>query len=161
MLLSYIVYVKTKREPKKNPMPYILLLMSLHIMWWDARKEDRFLKKNSLFATILYYYLAASNFFWSQSHAIGSYSGVSSRTNTPNPYNQHQQQQPIRNVGDECIGTSLQQNTLAPEAAHRPSLPGTTTDSTKTPIVSSVQCITSDVSTKTLQPCDECGATIV
>lgn len=36
------------------------------------------------------YFLAATNFFWTASHAIGTYSGVSSRTNTPNPYSGQQ-----------------------------------------------------------------------
>lgn len=35
--------------------------------------------------------LASSHFFWTASHAIGSYSAVSSRTNTPNPYCGQQQ----------------------------------------------------------------------
>lgn len=37
--------------------------------------------------------LVSSHFYWTASHAIGSYSAVSSRTNTPNPFSGQQQQQ--------------------------------------------------------------------
>ncbi|TMW45780.1 hypothetical protein DOY81_009141, partial [Sarcophaga bullata] len=46
---------------------------------------------------------STSNFYWTQSHAIGG-------------HHKHHDE-------DERIGTHLQQNTLAPEATHRPSLP--------------------------------------
>lgn len=130
---------------------------------------------------ITYECTAATNFFWTASHAIGTYSSVSSRTNTPNlPPNvqqqKHQQHQALdqheklnRNVRiqDECIGTSLQQNTLAPDAAHRPSLPAMTTDTLKAPIVqtkiteSALQDVGSDGCAKTVQPCDECGTSMM
>ncbi|KRG03930.1 uncharacterized protein Dmoj_GI19738, isoform G [Drosophila mojavensis] len=55
-----------------------------------------------------------ANFYWTQSHAIGG-----NERRTPLPHSQVQQ-----GLGqDERIGTNLQQNTLAPAATHRPSLP--------------------------------------
>lgn len=124
---------------------------------------------------------AATNFFWTASHAIGTYSSVSSRTNTPNlppsvQRQKHQQHQKVdqherlnRNVRiqDECIGTTLQQNILAPDAAHRPSLPAIATDTLKDPIVqtkivaSALQDVGRDGCAKTVQPCDECGASMM
>lgn len=55
-----------------------------------------------------------ANFYWTQSHAIGG-----NERRTPLPHSQFQ------TIGrqDERIGTNLQQNTLAPSATHRPSLP--------------------------------------
>ncbi|XP_017837043.1 PDZ and LIM domain protein Zasp isoform X8 [Drosophila busckii] len=51
-----------------------------------------------------------ANFYWTQSHAIGG-----NERRTPLPHSKFEQ--------DERIGTNLQQNTLAPAATHRPSLP--------------------------------------
>ncbi|XP_064547812.1 PDZ and LIM domain protein Zasp [Drosophila montana] len=60
-----------------------------------------------------------ANFYWTQSHAIGG-----NERRTPLPHSQMQAQSQSQ-VGrqDERIGTNLQQNTLAPAAPHRPSLP--------------------------------------
>lgn len=60
--------------------------------------------------------LAGSKFYWRQSHAIGgsATSGYSPRPLTPS----------YQIIPDDRMGTSLQQNTLAPSASHRPSLPG-------------------------------------
>ncbi|XP_017960038.1 PDZ and LIM domain protein Zasp isoform X3 [Drosophila navojoa] len=55
-----------------------------------------------------------ANFYWTQSHAIGG-----NERRTPLPHSQVQQ----GHGQDERIGTNLQQNTLAPAATHRPSLP--------------------------------------
>lgn len=55
-----------------------------------------------------------ANFYWTQSHAIGG-----NERRTPLPHSQFQEQ-PRQ---DARIGTNLQQNTLAPSATHRPSLP--------------------------------------
>lgn len=41
-------------------------------------------------------FLVSSHFYATASHAIGSYSAVSSRTNTPNPYFGQQQQQQVQ-----------------------------------------------------------------
>lgn len=61
-----------------------------------------------------------ANFYWTQSHAIGG-----NERRTPLPHSQFQQQQPQQESPrqDARIGTNLQQNTLAPSATHRPSLP--------------------------------------
>lgn len=40
----------------------------------------------------IFLFVASSHFYWTASHAIGSYSAVSSRTNTPNPHTLQQQQ---------------------------------------------------------------------
>lgn len=60
-------------------------------------------------------YLAGSTFYWRQSHAIGgsALTSASPRPLTPN----------YQVIPDSRIGTSLQQNVLAPPATHRPSLP--------------------------------------
>lgn len=60
----------------------------------------------------------------------------------------------------------MQQNTLAPDAAHRPSLPAAATETNKTTLQtkitdSSSQDLISDGSVKAAPPCDECGATIM
>ncbi|KRF78498.1 uncharacterized protein Dvir_GJ18448, isoform O [Drosophila virilis] len=60
-----------------------------------------------------------ANFYWTQSHAIGG-----NERRTPLPHSQMQaQSQSQAGRQDERIGTNLQQNTLAPAATHRPSLP--------------------------------------
>ncbi|XP_062128723.1 PDZ and LIM domain protein Zasp isoform X14 [Drosophila sulfurigaster albostrigata] len=60
-----------------------------------------------------------ANFYWTQSHAIGG-----NERRTPLPHSQFQSPAPPSGrQGEECIGTNLQQNTLAPAATHRPSLP--------------------------------------
>ncbi|XP_037910747.1 PDZ and LIM domain protein Zasp isoform X5 [Hermetia illucens] len=65
---------------------------------------------------------APANFFWTASHAVGGAAGVKSHHREED----HHQPQPLssqRPHEDERIGTLLLQNTLAPGAAHRPSLP--------------------------------------
>ncbi|XP_032589904.1 PDZ and LIM domain protein Zasp isoform X14 [Drosophila grimshawi] len=60
-----------------------------------------------------------ANFYWTQSHAIGG-----NERRTPLPHNQFQSPTQLQTGGqDERIGINLQQNTLAPAATHRPSLP--------------------------------------
>ncbi|XP_051860607.1 PDZ and LIM domain protein Zasp isoform X10 [Drosophila albomicans] len=60
-----------------------------------------------------------ANFYWTQSHAIGG-----NERRTPLPHSQFQSPAPPSGrQEEECIGTNLQQNTLAPAATHRPSLP--------------------------------------
>lgn len=62
-------------------------------------------------------HLAGSTFYWRQSHAIG---GSAASSHSPRPLTPNYQ-----NMGkyDDRIGTTLEQNTLAPAASHRPSLP--------------------------------------
>lgn len=114
---------------------------------------------------------AGTNFFWTQSHAIGAHS--SSRSHTPNPI------RPAAHGNgaddDDRIGTPLKQNTLAPSAAHRPSLPAPTqpagqqkqiANSIK-PVPPSAAPITTATAAATAEshqkspPCNECGASIV
>lgn len=59
--------------------------------------------------------LAGSTFYWRQSHAIGgsATSSQSQRPMTPS----------YQIIPDDRKGTALQQNSLAPQATHRPSLP--------------------------------------
>lgn len=59
---------------------------------------------------------STSNFYWTHSHAIGG----NERRSTSVSQKQH----------DERIGTTLQHQTLAPAATHRPSLPATTATQT-------------------------------
>lgn len=59
--------------------------------------------------------LAGSTFYWRQSHAIG---GSALTSQSPRPLTPNYQ-----NIPDSRMGTSLQQNVLAPPATHRPSLP--------------------------------------
>lgn len=59
--------------------------------------------------------LAGSTFYWRQSHAIGG-SATSAQTHRPLTPS-------YQTLADDCIGTPLQQNALAPAALHRPSLP--------------------------------------
>lgn len=60
-------------------------------------------------------HLAGSKFYWRQSHAIGgsATSGHTHRPLTPN----------YQVIPDDRMGQTLQQNSLAPSASHRPSLP--------------------------------------
>ncbi|XP_055322487.1 PDZ and LIM domain protein Zasp isoform X13 [Sitodiplosis mosellana] len=117
----------------------------------------------------------SSHFYWTASHAIGNYSAISSRTNTPNPYSGQQQQQQVQQQLSQQI--SRNEDFAASESVQRSILPSTTTDSTKTPIVqtkivdSSSQCIAASAdasqqqltttSSKASPPCGDCGATIV
>lgn len=63
------------------------------------------------------------NFYWQQSHAIGG------NAPSPGPRQQHDtprttpRSTPKQVEFDPSIGTTLQDNTLAPGAAHRPSMP--------------------------------------
>lgn len=107
---------------------------------------------------------AASNFFWTASHAIGAHS--SSRMQTPSHL-----QQTIRDdacqtpaPNDECDRTSVQQNMLPPSASHHSSLP---ISSILPPIeyVSIAESKPETVTTSTADatksaPCNECGAAI-
>ncbi|XP_055322474.1 PDZ and LIM domain protein Zasp isoform X2 [Sitodiplosis mosellana] len=105
----------------------------------------------------------SSHFYWTASHAIGNYSAISSRTNTPNPYSGQQQQQQVQQQLSQQI--SRNEDFAASESVQRSILPSTTTDSTKTPIVqtkivdSSSQCIAASADAS--PPCGDCGATIV
>ncbi|CRK95061.1 CLUMA_CG008541, isoform E [Clunio marinus] len=58
-----------------------------------------------------------SKFYWQQSHAIG---GSATSAHSPRPLTPNYQ-----NMGnyDDRVGTTLQENKLAPTASHRPSLP--------------------------------------
>lgn len=123
---------------------------------WPNRQTDRERENQNhikLFQTV-----AATNFFWTASHAIGAHS--SSRSHTPN-HNRITD-------GDECIGTTLQQNSLAPEAAHRPSIP-TAIDTNllaqtrATPICSVAQTSKQPTDTCAIAKspnCNECGLSI-
>lgn len=59
--------------------------------------------------------IAGSTFYWRQSHAIG---GSALSAHSPRPLTPSYQVIP-----DTTKGTPLQQNSLAPAASHRPSLP--------------------------------------
>ncbi|XP_031618535.1 PDZ and LIM domain protein Zasp isoform X7 [Contarinia nasturtii] len=112
---------------------------------------------------------ASSHFYWTASHAIGNYSAVSSRTNTPNPYSAQQQQfQQQQQQQPSPQPICRKEDFAASETVQRPILPSTTIDTTKTPTVqtkivdSSTQCIVADTtSSRASPPCDACGATIV
>lgn len=127
-----------------------------------------------------YYYLAASNFFWTQSHAIGSYSCTSSRTQTPNQFSSSQQRKYESDATEQSGGASAQRScTLASDASKQQQQPyrpeSQTTDSTKTPIVqtkitdsslssqsvaNACDAATTTTASKSSPPCNECGATI-
>lgn len=123
----------------------------------------------------MFAYSAATNFFWTASHAIGAHS--SSRSHTPNHLNNTQlynTELPSESQYKH-IGTSLQPNTLAPGATHRPSLPATSTIQTP-PCISSIEPSLSQLTEESLNPlsqkmmesndisklppCDGCGAAI-
>lgn len=111
--------------------------------------------------------LAGTNFFWTASHAIGAHTAAS-RSHTPNYANaQNRENGATPAIDDECIGTTLRQNTLAPAAAHRPSLPAAnlpqiieSNQTVNEHVKQSDQPIASNVSAKP-PPCHDCGGSIM
>lgn len=76
-----------------------LVFLCFHFLIHKSKKK---VNSDSFFLSTIHLYLSiviraiflvSSHFYWTASHAIGSHSAVSSRTNTPNPYIGQQQQQ--------------------------------------------------------------------
>lgn len=179
--------------------PCLIVHLLFGVMWNENENsvpQHKWKSLLTIFSIVIPTNLAGSHFFWT-TH-VGSYSAVSSRTNTPNPFSgqqqqAHQQQSQQISRKEEYAGINFKLDfqtnysvvwtqidrdqaflhfnyhafPLASESVQRSTLPSTTTDSTKTPIVqtkiveSSTHSIAADTTTsKSSQPCDECGASI-
>ncbi|CRK95059.1 CLUMA_CG008541, isoform B [Clunio marinus] len=108
---------RVKRHCLKNAHLFIILSLTFIVILMK-RISCNSLSVSTLTLEILISYLQlGSKFYWQQSHAIG---GSATSAHSPRPLTPNYQ-----NMGnyDDRVGTTLQENKLAPTASHRPSLP--------------------------------------